>query len=152
MLFQEDHHGSLSLFLNASLFERALIVSIRVLWRRALLRIRRTWSALREATPGAIFVGGLAIAAVLGWAAGPDVADAIRYGGAALQLFGLLLVAHGLERTRAMFGRPTMLARVRDWIGRVLTSGRPQNVVLTAATGVLTVSGGSLTVAQPRRR
>jgi hypothetical protein len=110
-------------------------------WRSLFARARAAWTVLREGAPGFTFVLGLGFSALVGWLLGSDLKTAVRYGGTVLQICGLLLVAYGLDRTRATFGRPTLTSRVRGWMARVLTSGRPKNVVLNSGSGEIKLSG-----------
>lgn len=110
-------------------------------WRSAEARATRIWNVLSEGVPGLLFVLGIGASGLVGWVLGPDLTIAIRYGGTLLQVLGLLLVARGLDRTRAAFGRPTMTARVRAWAHRLLTSGRPRNVAILVGTGEIRLSG-----------
>lgn len=113
-------------------------------WRSLSARARRIWSVLREGAPGLLLVVGFSVSLLAGWYFGSNRSDAIRYTGAVLQVFGLLLVAYELNETRATFGRPTMTSRVRAWIGRLLTSGRPRNIVIAVGTGEIKLSGAAV--------
>lgn len=90
---------------------------------------------LRDARPFWTLLIGLGLAAIVGWllaewlsASPADVpADAVRYAGAALQLFGLGLVARGLSEARVLFGRPPLMASIRAWFVRLASVFRARH-------------------------
>lgn len=59
----------------------------------------------------------------------------IRIAGLVLQLFGLGTVAHGVHKTRKLFGRPSTMASLRGWATRFPRWRR--SVVLAAGTAVV---------------
>jgi hypothetical protein len=106
-------------------------------------RWRRLRAVLLEAWPTWVAIGGIALAAVLGWITSTSASGAIRYAGTVLQVFGLLTIAVGLRHMRKLFGRPTVPRRVRDWFGRFAQAfRRPEPVTLKGtAAGIAMVTG-----------
>lgn len=100
---------------------------------------------LREAYPSLLFFAGLGVAVLVGRLAAGTTEGAFRYGGTLLEFFGIVLVAFGLDQTRAAFGKPTLSARALAWGTRVVASMLRRNVVLQATAGELLLSGGVVT-------
>jgi hypothetical protein len=67
----------------------------------------------------------------------------IRASGLALQLFGVLTVAVGLNKTRRMFGRPKSVTKARVWLSRFPPWRR--DLGISADAGIYGVSGSAIT-------
>jgi hypothetical protein len=63
---------------------------------------------------------------------GHPAATGLRWAGFLMGIFGLLLVAYGLERTRRKFGKPSPWSRLKDWgqALRGLLVRRPPRVII----------------------
>jgi hypothetical protein len=76
--------------------------------------------------------------------------DLNRYAGMVLQLCGLFLVARGIAETRQLFGKPSLVQRIKAWVDALVASLRaPRRIDLTAAftgTGTLTANIDAVTV------
>jgi hypothetical protein len=60
-----------------------------------------------------------------------------------LQLLGLFTVAVGLSQIRRLFGRPSLIAKVTAWFGRLAsTFGPPRTISMHASAGGFAIVGG----------
>ncbi len=83
------------------------------------------------------------MSAAIGYLTATSLGDGVRYAGTMLQLLGLLAVAYGLHQMRRRFGRPTLVAIIRDWVARLARAfRRPEPVTLrgSAIASAATVS------------
>jgi hypothetical protein len=96
---------------------------------------------------GVAFAGGAGIATAVGVASGRDgsPADVIRCAGTLLTVFGLVLVAYGLNETRSVFGKESMTTQAIAWGKRVVASLSRRNVVIGVGSAHLALSGVAAT-------
>jgi hypothetical protein len=77
----------------------------------------------RDPYPFWLFLAGVGITNVGGWwGHDQSLVNGIRYTGTILTVSGLLLVAHGLDETRSLFGKPTLTSHVFALGKRVVAS------------------------------
>jgi hypothetical protein len=60
----------------------------------------------------------------------------LRYAGLLLQLLGLVVVAIGIRDTRRLFGRPTLTAAIRVWIGKLAAAFGPPLIRVSASATI----------------
>jgi hypothetical protein len=102
-------------------------------WFRAL------WFWLTE--PRHFWLATFVVAIALGFTLGRGVTEQeVRITGMLLQILGIGTVAWGIRETRALFGRPTLMAQFRAWLHRFPAYG---GRVVSASTNI-TVPGASL--------
>jgi hypothetical protein len=92
------------------------------------IRWRPLLALLREAWPTWLAIGGLALAATIGYITSSTPGDGVRFGGTILQIMGLFTVALGLWKTRQLFGRPSLVASLKGYLkrlGRVFQQPKP---------------------------
>jgi hypothetical protein len=68
------------------------------------------------------------------------VTDTSRYAGTFLQVFGIFTVAHGIRKTKQLFGRPPMWSVTKQWFARIRAAFSAPHVI--SATGIS--SGGAV--------
>jgi hypothetical protein len=119
----------------------AMIVGMFTTLRSRLAALLRE---LRAGYPTLLFVGGLGMAVLVGRVAGGTSEAAFRYGGTLLEFFGIVLVAFGLDQTRAVFGKPTLTARARAWGTSVVASLKRRDQVVIIGSAGLALGGSSL--------
>lgn len=71
-------------------------------------RCRVFIAAIGDAWPAWLALGGVALAALVGWALAGAASAGVRYAGTVLQVLGLATVAAGLSQVRRLFGRPSL--------------------------------------------
>ncbi len=104
-------------------------------WRVRTLRV-----VLADAWPTWLAIGGVLGAAMLGVLLRSSGEARARTAGMLLQLFGLATVAVGLSKTRQLFGRPSVVARVASWFGRLWSVFAPSKSATVHVQGVASVA------------
>lgn len=100
-------------------------------------------AALVDAWPVWLAVAGALIAVFLGLALAQDLATAVLYTGALLEMFGLATVAFGLSEVRRSFGRPSIRQKLLAWFRQVASAFRPPKPITAqaGAVGMAMVAG-----------
>lgn len=116
-------------------------------------RLRRFGAVLfGQGRPFWVGTGGLLVAYVLPLFSTSDPEDLNRYAGTTLQLCGLGLVAKGIGDTRQLFGKPSLLERMKAWVNALVASlraPRPIELVGTAAGTSWLVGNASAVTVKP---
>jgi len=88
-------------------------------------------------------VGGIVVAASSALALTQDVATAVLYAGALLEMFGLATVALGLSEVRRSFGQPSIWQKLLAWARQVASAFRPPHPITlqAGAVGMAIVAG-----------
>jgi DNA-binding FrmR family transcriptional regulator len=95
--------------------------------------------------------GGVFLAYLVSLFFTSDPEDLNRYARLGLQFCGLLLVARGIAETRQLFGKPTLLERIKAWWRALVAAIKPPKTVhpTIAMTGTAGLSAsGTLVVAK----
>ena len=107
--------------------------------RTLLLWIRALWFWLTE--PRYFWLAVFVVALALSFTLRRGVTESeVRITGLLLQIFGIGTVAWGIRETRALFGRPTLVAEFRAWFCRFPVYGGR----IVSASANITMSGASL--------
>lgn len=101
--------------------------------------IRALWFWLTE--PRHFWLATFVVALALGFTLRRGVTEPeVRITGMLLQILGIGTVAWGIRETRALFGRPTLMAQFRAWLHRFPVYGGR----VVSASANITVPGASL--------
>jgi hypothetical protein len=113
-------------------FVRKTVRWIQALGRWAM-QAQRAWMPVLVVA-GILGLGSLLPVSLEGW---------LRYCGLALELLGIAAVVLGITSKRRLFGRPSLLQHVRNWLIMRPRWGIKQQTIIVTGTGSLELAGSA---------
>lgn len=111
-------------------------------------RFRAIWPWLAEARHAWYSLAIIAVALIISLCLYPTE-PVIRITGLVLQLLGIGTVIWGISETRALFGHPSVVSKIKAWFGRFPLMRR--NVVVSVEGASLAIGGGTAQIYQTHK-